>query len=459
MTTATLVLPDLLASELRAVAALEVETAAVLLVSPTGTAGPDLRLLGRELHWMPEAAYVERKSDSLTVTSDGFVPPLARAEAIGAAAIWVHTHPGAASPQPSDRDRVVDGALDELFRLRTGVDYYGSLVVSGAGGLSFTGHVSADAEAIPITRLWQVGPRLSLALADGVDRPPLPSLFDRNIRALGKDVQMVLGDLRIGVVGCGGTGSAVAEQLIRLGVRDLMVVDPELLSLSNTTRVYGSTPGAVGQPKVQVLAEYLQLIAPDAKITPIQAMVTAEPAARAISGCDVIFGCTDDNAGRLVLSRMAFYFLVPVIDCGVVLSSGPDGLLLGIDGRVTVLSPGSACLVCKDRIDLPRAAAEGLEPNERRRLADEGYAPALPGVEPSVVPFTTLVASVAVAELLERLVGYGPDPEPSEILVRFHEREFSVNVTPPRSGHYCDSSAGKLGVGDTTPFLDTTWSA
>jgi len=87
--------------------------------------------------------------------------------------------------------------------------------------------------------------------------------------------------------------------------------------------------------------------------------VTAEHAARRLAGCDVVFGCTDDNAGRLVLSRLPTYYLTPVIDMGVLLSSD-NGRLTGIDGRVTVVSPGSACLVCRGRIDLARAGSEQL---------------------------------------------------------------------------------------------------
>ena len=155
-----------------------------------------------------------------------------------------------------------------------------------------------------------------------------------------------------------------------------------------------------------------------------------------------------------MLSRFAAYFLAPVIDCGVLLTSDASDRLSGIDGRVTVLTPGSACLVCRNRIDLRRAQAEALTPAERRRLQDEGYAAALPGVEPAVVTFTTAIAAIATGELLERLVGYGPEPVPGEVLVRFHEREISTNVAAPRHGHYCDLSGGKLGFGDGEPFLE-----
>jgi molybdopterin/thiamine biosynthesis adenylyltransferase len=213
----------------------------------------------------------------------------------------------------------------------------------------------------------------------------------------------------------------------------------------------------VGQTKVRVLARHLTAISADLRCDTITAMLTLEATARSLVGCDLVFGCTDDNAGRLVLSRFASYLLTPVIDCGVLLTSDDGGQLTGIDGRVTTLSPGDACLVCRNRIDLARAGAELLTPAERVRRENEGYAPALAHIEPAVVAFTTMVGALAVSELLERLVGYGPEPRPSELLLRCHERQISTNTALPREGHYCHPRSGQLGLGMTKPFLDQTW--
>jgi len=197
-------------------------------------------------------------------------------------------------------------------------------------------------------------------------------------------------------------------------------------------------------------------VAPDATIMSTRGTVTDESVARTLTACDIVFGCTDDNAGRLVLSRVASYYLAPVIDCGVLLSS-TAGLLEGIDGRVTVLSPGQACLVCRGRIDMARAQAEQLDDDERAARQAEGYAPELGAVEPAVVAYTSVVAGFAVAELLERLVGYGPEDEPGEVLLRLHEREISTNTRAPNPRHYCAPGTGLLGAGDASPFLGQTW--
>jgi hypothetical protein len=458
--TVSLVVPQAIADELQSVAELSTETAGVMLAGVAQAPNGDLKLLARHMRWVGDSAYIRREWDGLTIQSEGYVHALAEAETLGAACIWVHTHPGQdASPRPSKHDRVVDQEIADLFRIRSGSPYYGALIFSPRSSeLAFTGHVQCEgSNDVQIDRLWQVGDRWRLIRAFDSALPQLSAIFDRNVRAFGTAIQQTLGDLRIGIVGCGGIGSAVAEQLVRLGVRHLTLMDPDELTQSNLTRVYGSAVSDVGQPKVDVLARHLLGIASDLQCKTVQSMLTLEPAARHLIGCDMVFGCTDDNAGRLVLSRLATYLLTPVIDCGVLLSSDAAGELTGIDGRVTTLSPGQACLVCRGRIDLGRARAELLTPDERVRREDEGYAPALARVEPAVVAFTTLVGATAVTELLERLIGYGPTLRPSEVLLRCHEREISTNVALPGEGHYCHPSSSKLGVGVTQPFLEQTW--
>lgn len=458
---ATLVLTDPVVRALEAKADLPVETGGVLLASRHRADNGDIRLLARTMHWVPAAAYERRAGHEMRIASEGYTAALGLAEQDCSIPLWVHTHPGG-RPVRSERDERVDVLIADLFRLRSGSDHYGTVIVSpGAAGIELTGTIqSSDGRIESIARFWMVGDRWRLRQAFGcAPATSNAATFDRNVRAFGDAVQRTIGMLRIGIVGCGGTGSAVAEQLVRLGARHLLLVDADTLGPSNVTRVYGSTPRDVGRFKTEVLADSLREIAPDLSCRTIAGRCTSQPVARALAASDLLFGCTDDNAGRLVLSRLSSYYLTPVIDMGVLLSSNAGGHLAGIDGRVTVVSPGAACLVCRRRVDGARAAAEMRTPEERRRLADEGYAPALGDVEPAVVAFTTVTAAVAVSELLERLIGYGATPRPGEILLRMHDREISTNAAAPTPNHYCHPAAGKLGRGDTEPFLDQVWGA
>ncbi|ARN83960.1 HesA/MoeB/ThiF family protein [Methylocystis bryophila] len=460
--TTTLVLPGAIADEIANGARKSLECAAVLLARRV-VAADDVRLLARGLHWVDPAAYIEQSSDHMLIRSEGYIGALGYAEADGAVPIWLHTHPGEEGvPLPSPHDEQVDREIADLFQLRSGSGIYGTLIVSPRGSeFVFSGTVQHedDSAPSPIDRIWTVGERWRLLRSYSSVAPSLDAIFDRNVRAFGPAIQTILGDLRIAIVGTGGTGSAVAEQLVRLGVRHLRLVDNDELSASNLTRVYGSTPRDIGRPKIDVLHDHLQSIAPDLDCHLVRGLVTLQPIAKAIRDCDLVFGCTDDNAGRLILSRLATYFLAPLLDMGVLISSDSAGTLSGIYGRITTLAPGAACLVCRNRIDVARASAEMKTPQERRRLADEGYAPELGQVEPAVVAFTTAVAAAAVNELLDRLIGYGPSDSPNETLLRFHEREISTNRAVPRDAHYCHPGQGKWGAGDEEPFLGQLWGA
>jgi molybdopterin-synthase adenylyltransferase len=48
------------------------------------------------------------------------------------------------------------------------------------------------------------------------------------------------------------TGSIVAQQLVHLGVRDFILVNPDILDVTNLNRVAGATPDDVGKPKVEI---------------------------------------------------------------------------------------------------------------------------------------------------------------------------------------------------------------
>ena len=58
---------------------------------------------------------------------------------------------------------------------------------------------------------------------------------------------------------------------------------------------------------------------------------------------------------------------------------------------------------------------------------------------------------------LDRLIGYGPPDQPTEVLLRLHEREVSTNRAMPREAHYCHPGQGKWGAGVGEPFLDQLW--
>ena len=87
-----------------------------------------------------------------------------------------------------------------------------------------------------------------------------PDFLQRQTLAVGVETVERLQKLRIGVVGCGGTGSAVVELLARAGVGRLLLVDPDVVTKTNLNRLYGSTRSDVEKcrPKVQVVRDHVE---------------------------------------------------------------------------------------------------------------------------------------------------------------------------------------------------------
>lgn len=85
-----------------------------------------------------------------------------------------------------------------------------------------------------LTHLRAVGDKVWLLPAWSEGSPTVSHAFDRQVRAFGEDGQQILGRLRVGVVGAGGTRSAVIEQLIRLGFGELDVLDDQALTITPT---------------------------------------------------------------------------------------------------------------------------------------------------------------------------------------------------------------------------------
>lgn len=103
-------------------------------------------------------------------------------------------------------------------------------------------------------------------------------IFDRTRRLVGKEGMERISSASVIVFGVGGVGSWCAEGLIRSGIHHLTIVDSDCVSVTNINRQLMATTKTVGRPKVEALRERLLEINPDAEITAIQGIYSAETA-------------------------------------------------------------------------------------------------------------------------------------------------------------------------------------
>ena len=427
------------------------EGAAYLLCGVSRTE-EETRLLVRDVIRVCEEHYLLREVDRLSISSKSYVPVAKRSRLNGEAVLFVHSHPEG-YPNFSPDDDIEEPKLMKFFSSRSTEVAHGSLVFSSPTAVE--GRVWCAGTWASIERVRVLGKQFRFY--DKVDgEEPLPEFFDRQVRAFGPEIQLLLRRLHVGVVGVGGTGSAVIEQLTRLGVGHISIFDGEHLAGSNVTRVYGSTLADVGRGKAALQTDRLRRIGFGTVLRSFPHHITDEETARHLRDCDLVFGCTDKHAPRGILGRLAVRYLLPVFDLAVKVHSEQQ-VIRGIWGRVTTLLPGEACLFCRGTITAKHIRAETLPPEQRAREIHEGYAPELTTDEPAVVMFTTAVAAQAVSELLHRLTGFmGEERVSSEALLHFHEARVHTNRMKPKADCLCQQRH-HWGRGDSRNFLGLTW--
>lgn len=426
---------------------------AAFLRCGVSTTAEEVRLLVRHVEPIEADEYLVREPLRLSLKSTSYARVAKRAQAAGEAVVFVHSHPtGIADFSPQD-DRE-EPRLMEFLRGRLGPDTpIGSLVISSQP--SHSGRVWGDGGWTRMDVLRVVGQRFRfLGLDPGV--PARPEFFDRQILAFGEDIQRALAQLVVGVVGVGGTGSAVLAQLVRLGVGTVYLFDGDSFESTNVNRVFGSSTADQGREKTAIQCDAVERIGLATTVVEVPTHITERESAIRLRECDLVFGCTDKERPRGILNELARRYLIPVIDTAVLVES-EGGVIRGVYGRVTTVLPGEACLFCRRRITGEGIAAEALPPEDRVRLAAEGYAPELEGNAPAVVPFTTAVASQAVMELVHRMTGFmGPERESSEVLLMLDRTECKRNR--PRPDPECSCSQKELwGRGDGRLFLGMMW--
>jgi tRNA A37 threonylcarbamoyladenosine dehydratase len=109
---------------------------------------------------------------------------------------------------------------------------------------------------------------------------PTHRRFDRAARLLGDDGVARLAASTVTVFGCGGVGSFAAEALVRTGVGRVILVDYDRICVTNVNRQLHAMKGTLGKTKVEVMAERLRAINPDATIEARAEFYDARTAAR-----------------------------------------------------------------------------------------------------------------------------------------------------------------------------------
>jgi hypothetical protein len=279
----------------------------------------------------------------------------------------------------------------------------------------------------------------------------------RHAQAFGRGTTGMLRTLSIAVIGCSGTGSIVVEQLARLGVGRLLLVDPDVVEEKNLNRILntGKEDAYLRRPKVHALASAIARMGLGQEVIPLQANLVSPETVRAVAECDVVFGCMDGVEGRHMLNRLATFYTMPYFDVGVRLDADGRGGIDQVAGSVHYLQPGRSSLLSRGVYSLDRVNAEEIRrtnPELYRRRIREGY---LRGVEedrPAVISVNMFFAALIINDFLARLHAYRNQPNSHYAWIGGSLSELQLYSEPEAAP--CQLLEAHVGRGDVTPLLE-----
>ena len=283
----------------------------------------------------------------------------------------------------------------------------------------------------------------------------------RTRQAFGDGTTTLLKSMRIGVAGCSGTGSWVVEMLARLGVGELVLVDPDCIERKNLNRIVNSTGDSarLNESKVGVLARAIAAMGLGTKVEIFREDLSKSAVIEAFAECDVLFGCLDSADGRDLLNRIATFYSIPYIDVGVRLDANGKGGVTQICCAIHFIIPGGSSLLSRGVINSDQIAAQSLRrqnPEEYQARLKEGYIQGVAVDSPAVISINGFAASHAVNELLARLHPFRADDN----------SEYRYQVLSLRDGAWlkladdsiCQILYKRVGRGDSSPRIDNPFS-
>jgi hypothetical protein len=368
--------------------------------------------------------------------------------------ILIHSHPGGLfgfSEVDNKSDREVMPGLFEAFE--PPLMQHGSAIMTPDGAIRARLY-DHDMQVIDIDSVLCAADDISIWQGGDLDlRAPSPMAFSAD---MGKDLKK----LTVCVVGVSGTGSIVSEQLARLGIGRLILIDFDLLELKNLNRILNSTLEDVKRKaaKVDVLSSVIKTYRNDIEVLTLKASITEREAIILAGQADVLFCCVDSFEGRQICDRVAAAFIQPLFDVAVTIPTRLDGSKAAIGdvcGRIDYVKPGGASLADRKVYSpevLRREYLQRVAPEEYCEQVDEGYFKGVVDEAPSVISLNMRAASDCVMEFIARLYPFRQDPNTLRARTLFSlaasdEDHFSEE-------EFCRKSDLPLGIGLIEPLLD-----
>ena len=195
------------------------------------------------------------------------------------------------------------------------------------------------------------------------------------------------------ILGLGGVGTWVVEMLARLGVKKLVIIDPDVVEISNIQRQAIFCLNDIGRKKIDVVSEYCLSVSKEIEIVAFSEHIsTAKSLVCKIKDVDLVINCADKpdvDITNAIVTRACFKKSTPHILCG-----GYDGhsSFLG----QTVIPHKTSCWFCYADSGIYEDMLDGFEITERKNGNLVGG---------TICPIGVQIASFQVQEAVRLLTG------------------------------------------------------
>ncbi len=175
--------------------------------------------------------------------------------------------------------------------------------------------------------------------------------YERQIRLFGAEGQRRLERATALVVGAGGIGSSVSTYLAVAGVGRIVVVDGDVVEVSNLNRQILHWTRDIGRSKAVSAAETIRGLNPEIEVEAVSLFADDDNLAGLVGGADLVVDALDSFSARHLLNRAAIAVDVPLF----------HGAVSGFDGQATTIIPKKTpCLRCIFPTSPPKETSPAL---------------------------------------------------------------------------------------------------
>lgn len=185
--------------------------------------------------------------------------------------------------------------------------------------------------------------------------------YIRNVPALSEEECALLRAKKVCVVGCGGLGGHIIEQLARIGVGEIRCVDGDHFEETNLNRQIFSEEALMGKSKAEAAAKRINAINSSVNVRALCAYLDENNANAIINGCDAVLGGLDNILTRKILARACAEEGVPYIYGAISGWVAQAGISMPGDGLIDRLYPTDTPLKDKSVLSFTPALCASMQ--------------------------------------------------------------------------------------------------